>query len=245
MDISSCEGMGLASFIIKKNPKMPCLVTDIYAHLVKNLRLFVNRELTEYNINFSSFDNFDMPIIDNSLDYITSIDGISDIGSGSAISGNELQFLHLTAGKEKAINEVYRILKPGGYFITFERYVEWTFDLPKIYEECNLHGKLLGEFTYEEIIDVQQKLKSPTWRDKFLEAGFEIEIEEKISDETTVEMTRSFLYLISDCYRLTEEEKKTAYISLEKCRRETDKTGEDFGIERIEGNIFYVIRKPN
>jgi hypothetical protein len=44
---------------------------------------------------------------------------------------------------------------------------------------------------------------------------------------------------------LTEEEKKTAYISLEKCRRETDKTGEDFGIERIEGNICYVIRKPN
>lgn len=56
MDISSCEGMGLASFIIKKNPKMPCLVTDFHAHLLKNLRLFVNRELTEYNINIASFD---------------------------------------------------------------------------------------------------------------------------------------------------------------------------------------------
>lgn len=184
-----------------------------------------------------------MPIKDNSLDYITSIYGISS--SSSAISSNELHFDHLTAGKEKAINEVCRILKSGGCFITIERYVEWTFDLPKIYEECNLQGKLLGEFTYDEIINLQQKLKSPTWRDKFLEAGFKIEIEKKIPDKTTAEMTRSFLYMISDCYRLTEEEKKAATISLEKCRRETDKSGEDFGIERIERDIFYVIRKPN
>jgi hypothetical protein len=51
--------------------------------------------------------------------------------------------------------------------------------------------------------------------------------------------------MISDYYRLTEEEKKTATIFLEKCRRETDKTGENFGIERIEGDILFVIRKPN
>ncbi len=51
--------------------------------------------------------------------------------------------------------------------------------------------------------------------------------------------------MISDRYRLTEEEKKTSYIFSEKCRRATDKTGEDFGIERIERDIFFVIRKPN
>ena len=42
MDIASSEAMGLASYILKLNPSVPCLVTDIDAVSMKQLRRRVN-----------------------------------------------------------------------------------------------------------------------------------------------------------------------------------------------------------
>ena len=253
MDISSYNSGGFIPFILTRNPQIPCMATDIDWHLIKNMRL-INSELTECeinltpyninNINLASFDNFDMPIKDNSLDYITSTFGISC--SGSDI-GNDKRSIYsrMISGKEIPINEVYRVLKPGGYFVTIESNEEWTFDMSKIYEECKLRGKILGEFTYDETADLQEKLKSPTWSNKFVEAGFEIELEEKYPEKEPVERTRTFLYMLSDTNRLTEKEKKTAVIRAESNKRETDKSGDDFGIEQTLGCIFYVLHKPD
>jgi hypothetical protein len=36
MDIASSESMGFAPYLIKMNPEMPCLVTDINEAVIKN-----------------------------------------------------------------------------------------------------------------------------------------------------------------------------------------------------------------
>ena len=78
MDISSSWTMGLAPYVLKINPEIPCLVTDIDMHGTKLLRTAINEFLPEFDISLACFDNFDIPIKDCSLDYIT---GISGIGS--------------------------------------------------------------------------------------------------------------------------------------------------------------------
>ena len=77
MDIASSNGLGLASYIIKMNPKIPCLITDLNAEDNKLLRSCIEEYLPDYNISIAFFNNCEMPIKDNSLDCITSIHGIT------------------------------------------------------------------------------------------------------------------------------------------------------------------------
>jgi SAM-dependent methyltransferase len=164
------SGVGIAPAILKINPKIPLLLTDIHADAVKIWRSCVNGkfnfELTEdevfclsqlnkisnvagYNISFASFDNHDMPIKDNSLYYVTSFCGISGI-----VSDN----------KEKLINEVYRILKPGGCFVTVE----------------DNHAPEKKKKEIQEL----------SLRDRFIKAGFQVEIEEIYPQKETFYVLR-------------------------------------------------------
>lgn len=80
------------------------------------MRSRVNHDLSEYNIKLASFNNCDIPIKDNSPDYITSTFGI-----GSVVYDNAPHtFFDIPVDKEKSINEVYRILKPGGCYIAIK-----------------------------------------------------------------------------------------------------------------------------
>ena len=153
MDIACGPGMGLAPMILQKNPKIPCLATDACSRLVKAWRYYINHNLTEYNINLASFSVLNIPIKDNSLDYVTSNIGISSTRNGES-------------GQIQALKEIYRVLKPNGYFITVEN--EWI-DYDKIDEVF----KLLGKYNYYE------NQKGTSWHDKFISAGFQIEDEDK------------------------------------------------------------------
>ncbi|MCL2158056.1 MAG: class I SAM-dependent methyltransferase [Oscillospiraceae bacterium] len=154
MDIACGPGMGLAPAILQKNPKISCLATDACSRLIRAWRHYINRNLTQYNINLAAFSVLNIPIKDNSLDYVTSMIGISSTRNGEG-------------GQIQALNEIFRVLKPNGYFVAVEN--EWT-DYDKIDEVF----KLWGKYNYYE----EQKRMSP-WHDKFISAGFCIESEDK------------------------------------------------------------------
>ena len=150
MEIACGPGMGLSPIILTKNPKIPCLATDACSKLIKAWRCYINQNMTEYNISLASFNALDIPIKDNSLDYVTSFVGIGSTRNGES-------------GLIKAISEIYRILKPNGYFIALEN--EWT-DLEKLNEVYRFLGWA-------------EKQKEMPWHDKFASAGFQIESEDK------------------------------------------------------------------
>lgn len=152
MEIACGPGMGLTPMILQKNPQIPCLATDACSRLIKAWRYYINRNLTEYNISLASFSVLNIPAKDNSLDYVTSAIGISSTRNGED-------------GQVQAIKEIFRILKPGGYFVAVEN--EWT-DYSKIDEVFKLWGK--GNY---------YKKPETSWNDKFVSAGFQIASEDK------------------------------------------------------------------
>jgi len=243
MDISSSNSFGMIPFIAKMNPQITCMATDIDSYMIKILRSFINQNLSKYNIKLAAFDNYDIPIKDNSLDYITSTFGIAS----SYSAGTQNRFYNLTAGKEKPINEIYRILKPGGRFITIESVQDWNFNLTKTHEAYNRHGKLFGQYTYDEIEEVQNKLKVSSWRDLFIAAGFEIEIEEKYLQKSSGLEIKTELYPVTNSFKIREwtAEEKDDYFSSAKSidRKNFDDEVAVFGIEYAQGEIFYVLRK--
>lgn len=218
MDIASCEGMGFVPFIVKKNPKIPCLVTDIDGHLIKCLHSYIDNNLAEYYINLASFDNSNIPIKDESLDYITSNLGITSSGINSTARPQKNIF-DPSFNKEKVIDEVYRILKPSGFFITFELSREFSFDLQKIYNDFNEYGKLFGIYTYDEIQAVLRLLDGDQWRNKFIMAGFQVEVEKKFPWKYSVDEIKRLLYFYTsenEIHKWTDEERALYSISKNK-----------------------------
>ena len=154
MEIACGPGMGLSPAILAKNPAIPCLATDACSRLIKAWRYYIKRNLTEYNISLASFSALDMPIKDSSLDYVTSF-----IGVGSTRNGMD--------GQIRALQEVLRILKSGGFFVTIEGEFE---DLTKVDEVFKLWGK---HNWYNDISWLT------SWHDKFVSAGFTIISEDR------------------------------------------------------------------
>lgn len=188
MDISSGINMGLIPYIVKLNPEVPCLVTDIDQHLIKCWRIFKDTtklfnniqfasnetwtrswrpfkecDLFIYNIQFAAFDNLNMPLKNNSLNYITSTQGIT-----STFSDNTGMYGGIPVkNHDKVINEVYRVLKPTGYFVTVET------------EKNNIEDSLSN---------------------KFIRAGFKIECEKTVEilsiSEDKLSSRRNILFIL-------------------------------------------------
>lgn len=249
IDISSSDSWGFIPFIAKLNPQIPCMATDIYAHLIKCQRIFLNSNLTQYNINLACFDNNNIPIKSNALDYITSTFGIISSASNDAARN----FFNIVVGKEKTINEVYRILKPDGRFVTIENNREWKFDLTKTREACNRRGKLFGTYTYNEIAEIAEewnKVKELSLRGQFVESGFQVDVEEKypLTKGCRLEIKPLF-QVLTDRLKIHEwtddERKEYKEHSLYRNRKDFEKEAEDFGIELTQDDVFYALRKPD
>jgi len=231
MDIaSSGDGLGLAAYIIKMNPQIPCLITDLSAHEMKVVRPLINEYLPEYNISIAAFDNCEMPIKDNSLDCITSIHGITS-SNGKLPEGIEsLPYPYpFPMHKEKPISEVYRVLKSGGCFVTIEQDWKFDYDLQNIYDNYN------DLLTYDEIDTACKFLNNVTWRDKFMEAGFQIEVEEKYYRKEPD-------YCLNLLYNVISQNKIRELTDEDKNKFEYKK---DIGFDKYHLNAFYVLRKGN
>jgi Methylase involved in ubiquinone/menaquinone biosynthesis len=166
MDIASSEAMGLASLILKLNPKTPCLVTDICPYFMKRLRAYINDELPESDISIATFDNFDMPLRDNSVEYVTSLGAISASSDMKPVDSRVMP--HDEFGdmcRRKALGEVYRVLKPGGAFVTIEGSLEVEHDMRKIEEYFGEHELLFGMYTRDAV--TAKLAEYDEWRSKY------------------------------------------------------------------------------
>ena len=246
MDIASSGSMGLAPYFAKLNPQTPCMVTDIDNQAMKKLRTWIDENIPEYNINIASFNNNDMPIKDNSMDYITSRYGISS-SLGDAGSDNKINPFQNSVGCEKAISEVYRVLKPGGYFITLEMSKECDYDLQRIYNDCNENGKMFGVFTYNEMQAVCELLIEEPWRNKFALAGFEIEYEKRYYERCRINGLMNFLHYFTNHHKIHQwkkrtwdDEKKSGSIKW------NHNDHADFaGFDLYQTHTLFVLRKPS
>lgn len=153
MEIACGPGMGLTPIILSKYPDTSCLATDACSLLIKSWRQYINSNLKEFNIDLASFSVMDIPIKDNSLDLVTSFIGISSTRAGEQ-------------GKFKALDEVYRVLKKGGRFITVEN--EWA-NFEDIQEVFRLWGRPVWTGMKEET----------SWHEKIDKSGFTIEKADK------------------------------------------------------------------
>lgn len=244
MDIASGSGMGLASYIVKLNPEIPCLVTDIDMRQMQCLRSSIDNHIPEYNISLAAFDNFDMPLKDDSLEYITSIAGLSS-SAGNPLNKTE-NFFQIFEDRLKLSSEVYRVLKPGGLFITIESSQEYDYDLQKLYSNYSANGKLYGVYTYDEIQAVCGLLTEDSWHDKFASVGFEIEFEKSYYERNTLNSIMQFIHYITKCYGIHKWEKKnwdeelrSGNISWNYCNH-----SEFEGFDLYNINTFFILRKP-
>ena len=232
MDIASSEYMGLASYILKINPKIPCLITDIDPNTVKCLRSRIDENLSDYNISLASFDNLEMPLGDSSIDCITGIEGISASAVGRAVDSSLMSLDEFTAYNErKFLDEVYRVLKPGGCFITVEPEMSWDFDLQKIDSYFSKHEKLFGLYTDDVI---RNKLTDfMAWKEKYalcdekiIAAGFSVESKKIHTEKFGLDVVAS-------------------YFSATGGPITVENPDESEDIVRLYSNkILYVLRKP-
>ncbi len=241
MDIASSESMGLAPYFLKMNPGMPCLITDIDSVVITDLRSYIDEYLPEYKICLAAFDNYDIPIKDASLPLVTGRYGISS-SCGDIADADPYRY---SANKEKVINEIYRILEPGGMFITTEMGRECDFDLRTIYERCEENGPMFGAYTFDEMKSVLELLKDESWRDIFASAGFEIAAEKKYCKKYTRERVlaflRGFVKQHGDTERLREQDRNGS-----PPRGLSDGTDEeDSGFDIYYAESFFILRKPS
>lgn len=213
MDIASSECMGLASYILKMNPKTPCLVTDIDAYAMKRLRSRVDENLSEYNISLASFDNLEMPLKDASIDYVTGFGGIGSSAIGKTVDRKIMSLDEFTAFNErKLLDEVYRVLKPGGCFITVESEMDWACDWQKIDTYFSEHEKLFGMYTYDVVRAkleefVEWKKKYAISDEKIIESGFKVEAEKRHCKKVKLDEVAQYFsptgdrVSVKDCYR--------------------------------------------
>ena len=240
LDISSGESWGLIPFITKMNPKIPCMATDVYAHLIKCLRLFADSTLPQYNISLTCFDNNNMPIKNDSLDYVTGTFAISS----SASENSQKSIDSSGADKVKSASEVYRILKPGGRFVIIENINDWVFDLTKARKSFGKHGKLFGIYTCDEIESAYNALNQYSLQNVFNRAGFITETAERYP------ITGSFGYkndIEKAVIRLRNALGMTANEEPLSCNNPMNlyEEAKNYGIEFMRENVFYVLRKPD
>lgn len=222
LDIASDFGMGMIPYLLGRYPHVPVCVSDLDEDTMHTLDGCLRNEFPEYRICTASFDNNDIPIRDNTVSYVTGIHAVQS----SAFHGNT--DLLYTSGAEKVIAEVYRILRPGGYFIACEQWADCDVDLPLLYETCEADGGLFGVFPFEQLREAVRLILQDSWRDVFSSAGFEITAEWESLHRLNGRAVMRFLkqYIPTDCTGTCEE-------------------SSDTGLDIYTGEVLFILRKPD
>ncbi len=102
LEICAGPGGGFAPAVLMKDYDANIMISDLCPTVVREWQnLFKNMDNPPPNIEYAAFNICDMPFADNSLDVI----------SGSAA------IINVEGDRDKALKEIYRVLKPGGLFV--------------------------------------------------------------------------------------------------------------------------------
>ena len=142
LDIGSGPGGGYMPLILQANPAARVIVSDLSHAVVEEWKKFLDRELDSPHVCYAAFDFRDIPFNDCTIDTVSDHGGI----------------FNCLENKAAALREVYRILKPGGMFVSYGGFVtkeslaalseeqrselvrDWPCIVENLYEETLLAG---------------------------------------------------------------------------------------------------------
>lgn len=102
LEICAGPGGGFSPAIFMKNYHVHLMISDLCPTVVKEwYKLFHSMDAAPPNVEYAALDVCNMPFYDNCLDVV----------SGSAA------IINIEGDRDKALKEIYRILKPGGIFV--------------------------------------------------------------------------------------------------------------------------------
>lgn len=199
MDLGSYH-MGLAPYILHLNPKTPCLITNSNKNYISILSSHTKEKTEEYNTRFASFDEINIPLKRQSLDVVT-----GDLPLSGAVQNRLVDGRVMSPDEARKwctitiLMEVYRVLKPGGYFIFSEFSSNMSFEWKELEEYFTKHDKLYGMYSREELYESLKRHKESEkycLNDNMIKAvGFDIEVKDAYSFKDPLENMPGWFYL--------------------------------------------------
>ncbi|HBL83837.1 MAG: hypothetical protein A2Y17_08145 [Clostridiales bacterium GWF2_38_85] len=107
LEIGTGPGGGYMPAILLEKPDSEIIISDLSPTVVLEWKKLFENEFFPPNVHYVALDNCDLPFYDNSIDVISA-------GGG---------FGNTEGDKFKALIEIYRVLKPGGLYITGDGFV--------------------------------------------------------------------------------------------------------------------------
>lgn len=101
LEICAGPGGGFSPAIFMKNYNAHLMISDLCPTVVKEWYKLFHSMDSAHNVEYAALDVCDMPFYNNCLDVI----------SGSAA------IINIEGDRDKALKEIYRVLKPGGSFV--------------------------------------------------------------------------------------------------------------------------------
>ena len=156
LELCTGPGGGLMPAVLYEKHDAELIISDLSPTVVREWKKVFDKEFFPPNVHYAALDNCDLPFEDNSIDVIS-------------IGG----FKNTEGDKEKAIKEIYRVLKPGGLYvstdsiITKERFRAYSEDvqrimlekIPYMFEDYYETSLAAGFKTVDNILQGEQNIK--------------------------------------------------------------------------------------
>ncbi len=107
VEIGTGPGGGYMPALLREDPAAHLIVSDLSPTVVREWRKLLETEICPPNLHYAALDNCELPFHDNSIDVISA-------GGG---------FGNTEGDKFKALTEIYRVLKPGGLYVSGDGFV--------------------------------------------------------------------------------------------------------------------------
>jgi len=108
LEIGAGPGGGFFPYILDKDLNSNIIISDIVPTVLREWKKFLAKTVTAPNVKYAAMDNCDMPFKNCVIDVVSSLGG----------------FINTEGDQYKTLSEIYRILKPGGIYISGEIFAD-------------------------------------------------------------------------------------------------------------------------